>query len=403
MALRARLGRPAPGDEVPGQAEGRGGDRPLPQLLPARPKRRRDAGVSCELQEKSDACVKGLSGGQQQRLSLACALVGDPELLFLDEPTTGLDPQSRLQTWGIVEALKARGRTVLLTTHYMEEAARLCDRVAIVDHGKLIALGTPRELIASLGAEHVIEFAVDDAASAVSAETPARACRASRASPTRTDAGGSPCVRFTVRCRPSWRRWPRTAPQSPISRPTTPHWRTCSSPSRATRCAMPETARGPGPHPLVELTLARVRELVREPEAVFWVFVFPILLGGHPGARVSQPATRAAAGGGGGGAHGRVAPRRPARRRRPAARSSVRGRGPRGTASRTRRPRGVGGRAAGLHLRPDPAREPRRPAGGGCGAPARGRARRCLHRREPSRSPSLELAMWISWYRGFWE
>jgi ABC-2 type transport system ATP-binding protein len=114
-----------------------------------------------ELQEKRDAGVKGLSGGPQQRLSLACALVGDPELLFLDEPTTGLDPQSRLQTWGIVEALKARGRTVLLTTHYMEEAARLCDRVAIVDHGKLIALGTPRELIASLGAEHVIEFAVD--------------------------------------------------------------------------------------------------------------------------------------------------------------------------------------------------------------------------------------------------
>jgi ABC-2 type transport system ATP-binding protein len=117
-----------------------------------------------QLQEKSDAYVKGLSGGQKQRLSLACALVGDPELLFLDEPTTGLDPQSRLQTWGIVEELKARGRTVLLTTHYMEEAARLCDRVAIVDHGKPIALGTPRELIASLGAEHVIEFAVEDAA-----------------------------------------------------------------------------------------------------------------------------------------------------------------------------------------------------------------------------------------------
>ena len=115
------------------------------------------------LQEKANASVKGLSGGQKQRLSLACALVGDPELLFLDEPTTGLDPQSRLQTWGIVEELKSRGRTVLLTTHYMEEAARLCERVAIVDHGKPIALGTPRELIASLGAEHVIEFAVDAA------------------------------------------------------------------------------------------------------------------------------------------------------------------------------------------------------------------------------------------------
>jgi ABC-2 type transport system ATP-binding protein len=119
------------------------------------------------LQDKSRAHVRTLSGGQKQRLSLGCALVGDPELLFLDEPTTGLDPQSRRQTWEIVEALKARGRTVLLTTHYMEEAARLCDRVAVVDHGKVIALGTPRELIASLGAEHVIEFAVGDAASVV--------------------------------------------------------------------------------------------------------------------------------------------------------------------------------------------------------------------------------------------
>ena len=82
-------------------------------------------------------------------------------MLFLDEPTTGLDPQSRRQTWDTVQAFKARGRTVLLTTHYMEEAAQLCDRVAVVDHGRVIALGTPRELIASLGAEHVVEFAVD--------------------------------------------------------------------------------------------------------------------------------------------------------------------------------------------------------------------------------------------------
>jgi len=113
------------------------------------------------LVEKASAQVRTLSGGQKQRLSLGCALVGDPELLFLDEPTTGLDPQSRRQTWEIVEGLKARGRTVLLTTHYMEEAARLCDRVAVVDHGKVIALGTPRELVASLGAEHIVEFAVD--------------------------------------------------------------------------------------------------------------------------------------------------------------------------------------------------------------------------------------------------
>jgi ABC-2 type transport system ATP-binding protein len=113
------------------------------------------------LEEKATAYVRTLSGGQKQRLSLACALVGDPEVLFLDEPTTGLDPQSRRQIWDIVEGLKARGRTVLITTHYMEEAARLYDRVAGVDHGRVIALGTPRELIASLGAEHVVEFAVE--------------------------------------------------------------------------------------------------------------------------------------------------------------------------------------------------------------------------------------------------
>jgi ABC-2 type transport system ATP-binding protein len=118
------------------------------------------------LEEKAAAHVRTLSGGQKQRLSLGCALVGDPDVLFLDEPTTGLDPQSRHQTWEIVEGLKQRGRTVLLTTHYMEEAARLCDRVAVVDYGKVIALGTPRELIASLGAEHFIEFSVGERASA---------------------------------------------------------------------------------------------------------------------------------------------------------------------------------------------------------------------------------------------
>jgi ABC-2 type transport system ATP-binding protein len=115
------------------------------------------------LEEKARAYVRTLSGGQKQRLSLGCALAGDPELLFLDEPTTGLDPQSRHQTWEIVEGLKARGRSVLLTTHYMEEAARLCDRVAIVDHGRIIASGTPAALVSSLGAEHVIEFGVGGA------------------------------------------------------------------------------------------------------------------------------------------------------------------------------------------------------------------------------------------------
>jgi ABC-2 type transport system ATP-binding protein len=119
-----------------------------------------EALTAVKLEDKASAFVRTLSGGQKQRLSLACAIVGDPEVLFLDEPTTGLDPTSRRQIWEIVEGLKARGRTVLLTTHYMEEAARLCDRVAIVDHGKLLALGTPAALIASLGAEHVVEFEV---------------------------------------------------------------------------------------------------------------------------------------------------------------------------------------------------------------------------------------------------
>jgi len=111
-----------------------------------------------QLDEKRDGRVGKLSGGQKQRLALACAIVGDPELLFLDEPTTGLDPQSRRQIWELVEEFKSTGRSILLTTHYMDEAERLCDRVAIIDHGKVIALGTPRELIASLGAEHVVEF-----------------------------------------------------------------------------------------------------------------------------------------------------------------------------------------------------------------------------------------------------
>jgi ABC-2 type transport system ATP-binding protein len=113
-----------------------------------------------QLQEKSRGRVGHLSGGQKQRLALACALVGNPELLFLDEPTTGLDPQSRRQLWELIEGFKSGGRSILLTTHYMDEAERLCDRVAIVDHGRTIALGTPRELIAQLRAEHVLEFAL---------------------------------------------------------------------------------------------------------------------------------------------------------------------------------------------------------------------------------------------------
>ncbi len=114
-----------------------------------------------QLTDKRRTWFVKLSGGQKQRLAVACALVGDPEVLFLDEPTTGLDPQSRRQLWGLIERFKAEGRTILLTTHYMEEAERLCDRVAIIDKGKVIALGTPRELIQSLGGTEVVEFDCD--------------------------------------------------------------------------------------------------------------------------------------------------------------------------------------------------------------------------------------------------
>ena len=115
------------------------------------------------LEEKRHARYATLSGGQKQRLALAVGLVADPELLFLDEPTTGLDPASRRDLWTVIEALKGRGRTVVLTTHYMEEAAVLCDDIVIVDHGKVVARGTPAALVHSLGGEHLVEFVAEPA------------------------------------------------------------------------------------------------------------------------------------------------------------------------------------------------------------------------------------------------
>ena len=118
-----------------------------------------------QLKEKSDSWVGKLSGGQRQRLAVATALVGNPKILFLDEPTTGLDPQSRRQLWELVRSFQRSGGTVLLTTHYMDEAERLCDRLAIVDHGEVIAEGSPAELIERLGGHHVVEFAVSGSSS----------------------------------------------------------------------------------------------------------------------------------------------------------------------------------------------------------------------------------------------
>jgi ABC-2 type transport system ATP-binding protein len=125
------------------------------------------------LADKARTWTVKLSGGQRQRLALGCALVGDPDLLVLDEPTTGLDPQARLHIGDVILAYRRRGRTVLVSTHYMEEAQRLCDRVAVVDHGQRIALGSPAELIAQLGGHQVVEVSfADDAPEADLAALP---------------------------------------------------------------------------------------------------------------------------------------------------------------------------------------------------------------------------------------
>lgn len=112
-----------------------------------------------ELEEKSNNYPENLSGGQRQRLAIAISLINDPDLIFLDEPTTGLDPQSRESIWNLIEKLKFNGKTIFLTTHYMEEAQRLCDRITIIDHGKIIEVGTPKELIMKYGGESKIDFA----------------------------------------------------------------------------------------------------------------------------------------------------------------------------------------------------------------------------------------------------
>lgn len=130
-----------------------------------------DVLAKVSLQSKAASYIEDLSGGQRQRLAVALALVGDPELLFLDEPTTGLDPQSRRQLWDVIQDWRDRGRTIVLTTHYMDEAERLCDRIAIIDHGQVIAEGSPASLIARLGGDHIVEFAVAPGGTPLAAES----------------------------------------------------------------------------------------------------------------------------------------------------------------------------------------------------------------------------------------
>lgn len=117
--------------------------------------------VQLGLEEKRNSPFAKLSGGQKQRLFIALALLPDPQLIFLDELTTGLDPQARHAIWDLVRAVRAKGKTILLTTHYMEEAERLCDRVAILDQGRIVALDTPEALIHSLGGEERLMFSVE--------------------------------------------------------------------------------------------------------------------------------------------------------------------------------------------------------------------------------------------------
>ena len=185
------------------------------------------------LEEKKGTWSDKLSGGQKQRLAVACALVGDPELLFLDEPTTGLDPQSRLQLWDVISEFKRSGRTVLLTTHYMDEAERLCDRVGVIDHGKLIALGSPRELIASLGGQEVIELSLEQGTLDVDAVSRLPGVHGVRPIP-----GARPCCppirctshcrRSSITCAPRGTRWGVSPPATPPSKTSS-----CRSPDEA--------------------------------------------------------------------------------------------------------------------------------------------------------------------------
>jgi ABC-2 type transport system ATP-binding protein len=159
-AIRERIGVQLQETVLPGKLSVRETLRLFASFYP-RPRPVETVLGEIDLVEKASAWVEKLSGGQRQRLAVGCALVSDPEILFLDEPTTGLDPAARRALWQILRRFQARGRTIVLSTHYMDEAERLCDRIAIVDKGRIVALGTPRELIAAIGGEDIVEVSTE--------------------------------------------------------------------------------------------------------------------------------------------------------------------------------------------------------------------------------------------------
>ena len=217
------------------------------------------------LEERRRAFVKDLSGGQQQRLSVALAMVNDPPIIFLDEPTTGMDPQARRSLWETIEQFKAEGRTVLLTTHYMEEAERLCDRVAVMDHGRIIAMDTPEALVRAHVDQDAIEFSQRDGLALGEIESLPGVVKVSmdgdRVSMFSDDVSAS----MAALLRLGHERWPANSrPAAPA-----PHARRGVSQAHGADVARLRA--------LVQLTLANTREFARDRAALFWTFAFPLL------------------------------------------------------------------------------------------------------------------------------
>ncbi len=271
----ARLGgaqgahrRPAPDRRPVPQPDRDRDHRPVPQLLPPGPGPTAELIEALDLGERRDAQTKDLSGGQRQRLSVALALVNEPEVLFLDEPTTGLDPQARRSLWDLVLGLKAAGTTVLLTTHYMEEAEQLCDRLAIMDHGKVLEMGTVEELVARRFQELSVRFdtlpGLEDArlaalpgVSRVMHEDDSIALYTADVAAT---IGGLLAAAGGAGHRARQPGGAAGDPRGRVPRPDRP-----GAPG-LTRCA-----------PLLALTRANIRSFVRDRAALFWTIAFPIL------------------------------------------------------------------------------------------------------------------------------